>query len=49
MTIQYSKTLTAEMMLRDLWSNLSNMVEAGEISDIEAMEWYNRKADKWNS
>jgi hypothetical protein len=36
-----------ERMLRELASELANMVEAGDITDNEANEWYNRKADEW--
>ena len=36
-----------ERMLRDLASDLSNMVEAGEITDQQANDWYNMKADQW--
>jgi hypothetical protein len=36
-----------ERMLRELWSNLMIAVEAGEMTDIQAMEWYNMKSDQW--
>jgi hypothetical protein len=36
-----------ERMLRELWSDLGDLVRTGDISPIEAMEWYNRKADEW--
>jgi hypothetical protein len=35
-----------DRMLRELWSDLMLMVEAGDLSDMEAMEWYNAKADQ---
>ena len=38
---------TRERMLRELMSELTNMVEAGELTDIQANEWYNMKADQW--
>lgn len=38
---------TRERMLQELWSNLMNLVESNDMTDIEAMEWYNDKADKW--
>ena len=41
-----SQIETRERMLRELMSDLANMVEAGEITDIEANEWYNMKADQ---
>jgi hypothetical protein len=42
-----SQIETRERMLRELMSDLANMVEAGEITDMEANEWYNMKADQW--
>ena len=38
---------TRERMLRELMSDLANMVEAGDMTDMEANEWYNMKADQW--
>ena len=38
---------TRERMLRELMSNLVLMVEAGDITDEQANEWYNMKADQW--
>ena len=38
---------TRERMLRELMSQLSMMVEAGEMTDEEANDWYNMKADQW--
>ena len=38
---------TRERMLRDLMSDLANMVEAGDLTDEQANEWYNMKADQW--
>ena len=40
---------TRERMLRELMSDLANMVEAGEITDMQANEWYNMKADQWSN
>lgn len=37
-----------EQMLRELASDLSDMVEAGDISEQEANEWLNAKADQWS-
>jgi hypothetical protein len=42
-----SQNETRERMLRELMSDLASMVEAGEITDMEANEWYNMKADQW--
>lgn len=36
-----------ERMLRELMSELVNMVESGEITETQANEWYNMKADQW--
>jgi hypothetical protein len=38
---------TRERMLRELMSDLANMVEAGDITDMQANEWYSMKADQW--
>jgi len=34
-------------MLRELQSEMCDLVAAGEITDIEANEWVNRAADRW--
>ena len=39
--------LKRERMLRELMSDLANMVETGDITDMEANEWYSMKADQW--
>ena len=36
-----------EQMLRELMDHLCDMVAAGEITDMQANEWYNMKADQW--
>ena len=36
-----------ERMLRELMSELVRMIEAGDITDEQASEWYNMKADQW--
>jgi hypothetical protein len=36
-----------EQMLRELASDLADMVEAGDMTDTEANEWLARKADQW--
>jgi len=38
---------TRERMLSELMSHLANMVDAGDITDEQANEWYNMKADQW--
>lgn len=36
-----------ERMLRELSSDLADLVEAGEITELEANEWLACKADQW--
>tara|TARA_Y100001937_G_C7087374_1_gene315991 strand:+ start:740 stop:943 length:204 start_codon:yes stop_codon:yes gene_type:complete len=38
-----------ERMIRELQSDLCDLVRLGEITDIEANEWVNMKADQWMS
>jgi hypothetical protein len=40
--------MTRERMLRELMSDLANLVESGDLTDMQANEWYNMKADQWN-
>jgi hypothetical protein len=37
-----------EQMLRELASDLADLVEAGEMTDTEANEWLASKADQWS-
>ena len=37
-----------EAMKRELWSNLMDMVESGDLTDLQAMEWFNDKCDQWS-
>jgi hypothetical protein len=48
-TTQYTTTeeTTIARMLRELASNLADAVEAGDMTDAEANEWFNMKADQW--
>jgi len=39
---------TRERMLRELMMALSHQVEAGDITDMQANEWYSAKADQWS-
>ena len=39
--------LKIERMIRELQSDMADLVEAGEMTDTEANEWVNRKADQW--
>ena len=36
-----------EQLLRELLSDLTNLVETGDLTDQEANDWYNHKADQW--
>ena len=37
-----------EQMLRELASDLANLVESGDLTDQQANEWYNDKSDQWS-
>lgn len=39
--------LKAERMMRELQSNLADMVAAGDLTAEQANEWANMKADQW--
>ena len=36
-----------EQLLRELSSDLANLVESGDMTDMEANEWLANKADQW--
>ena len=36
-----------ERMLRELASDLADLVDAGEMTEQQANVWYNDKADQW--
>lgn len=36
-----------EQMLRELSSDLADLVISGELTDEQANEWYSSKADQW--
>lgn len=36
-----------EQMLRELMSDLCDLVRTGDMTDEQANEWYNAKADQW--
>jgi len=38
---------TRERMLRELASDLADLVRSGDMTDTEANEWFNMKADQW--
>jgi len=39
---------TIARMIRELQSDLADLVEAGEMTAEEANEWVNHKADQWS-
>ena len=45
--IQKNTCQKREQMLRELQSDLCDLVCSGDITDVQANEWYNRKADQW--
>lgn len=45
--MQRFEDATRERMLRELASDLADMVESGDMPDEEANAWYNMKADQW--
>jgi len=48
MTFETRKEARREQNLRELASDLANLVESGDLTDQQANEWYNAKADQWN-
>lgn len=38
---------TVARMLRELSSNLADAVASGDMTETEANEWFNMKADQW--
>jgi hypothetical protein len=44
---QRAEEATIARMLRELASDMADLVAAGEMTDEEANEWVNRKADQW--
>lgn len=36
-----------ERMIRELQSDMADLVRSGDMTDEEANEWVNRKADQW--
>jgi hypothetical protein len=37
-----------ERMLRELSSDLADLVASGDMTDEQANEWYSAKADQWS-
>jgi hypothetical protein len=46
---EFSKITDAryDRLMRELQSDLADMVEAGDITDEQANEWANMKAEQW--
>ena len=40
---------TRERMLRELASDLADLVRNGDMTDTEANEWHAMKADQWSN
>lgn len=49
MTFQTRQDARREQMLRELASDLADLVEAGEMTDAQANEWLASKADQWSA
>lgn len=47
MTFEARKDSRREQMLHELMSDLCEMVRTGDLTDMEANEWYSMKADQW--
>lgn len=47
MTFTTRQDARREQLLRELASDLADLVEAGEMTDTEANEWLAHKADQW--
>jgi hypothetical protein len=46
-TMQVAEETKIARMMRELQSDLADLVEAGEMTEAEANEWANHKADQW--
>jgi hypothetical protein len=38
---------STELKKLELWSSLTDLVESGSISDVEANEWWDMKVEQW--
>jgi len=47
MSFNEIKDARRERYLRELTSDLADLVSSGDMTDVEANDWYNRKADQW--
>jgi hypothetical protein len=48
-TVEKIEDARRERMLRELASDLADLVEAGEMTETAANEWHARKADEWRN
>lgn len=46
-TMQTRFDARREQMLRELASDLADLVASGDMTDMEANEWHAMKADQW--
>jgi len=46
-TMNLNEELKIARMLKELQSDMSDLVESGDMTAEEANEWINRKADQW--
>ncbi len=46
-TVQTNEDARISRMLRELASDLRDAVEAGDMNDEQANEWYDMKAEQW--
>lgn len=47
MTYETRQDARREQMLKELASDLADLVESGDMTDMEANEWLACKADQW--
>lgn len=47
MTFETRQEARREQMLKELASDLADLVSTGDMTAEEANEWYNNKADQW--
>ena len=48
MTYQIRQDARREQLLRELASDLADLVESGDLTDTQANEWLAHKADYWS-
>lgn len=48
MTMQERFDARREQMLRELSSDLADLVRTGDMTPEQANDWYNSKADQWS-